>query len=291
VWPVILLPLLAVGVIAVLYPPVWSTWDDVAILRQADELGRAALFTQYAGYLIVVHRAISLIEGPNPLLIGALGSYLAAIFVAVFVAWRVHPAAVLALVLAPAYSVYGSLSNIQWILAVYLVAMLVATPPTTKRGRMGDALGLLACGLTGPFSMLLLPLYAVRAVNPVWRWHLFVVAIAAAIQLSTLTGSGRPPVFGHDVIAIMAVRDAVPVMLVLLAALWLPLSRVIGAMYVVILIPLLGIFATIHTTAELLEGAGQRYFYLPWVVGIGMVILTLAGEATRRAAARDPLPA
>ena len=173
-------------IVALAYPPIWSAVDDTGILREANEHGLAALFWESSTYLQLIQRAVSLVEGPDPLMIGALGSYLAVAAVAFFLAWRVHPVAILALILAPAFSVYGTLSNIQWVLAVYMVGMLVATPPTSSLGRMGDAIGLFLCGLTGPFSVLLLPLYAVRAINPVWRWHLIVLASAAALQVAFL---------------------------------------------------------------------------------------------------------
>jgi len=221
----------------------------------------------------VAQRAVSVVEGPSPLLVGALASYVAVALVAIFLARRVHPAAVLALLLAPAINVYGTLSNIQWVLAVYLVGMLVATPPTSGRGRLGDAIGIFVCGLTGPFSLLLLPLYAVRAINPVWRWHLVVLAIAAAIQIAALTTSFRAPGSDHDTVAIMGARVGLPIILIVIAGSRLRWTWSLGALYVAVLIPVLGINGTGIPTADLVGRMGERYFYLPWVVGIGMAIL------------------
>ncbi len=269
-------------IVALAYPPIWSAVDDTGILREANEHGLAALFWESSTYLQLIQRAVSLIEGPDPLMIGALGSYLAVAAVAFFLAWRVHPVTILALILAPAFSVYGTLSNIQWVLAVYLVGMLVATPPTSSLGRMGDAIGLFLCGLTGPFSVVLLPLYAVRAINPVWRWHLIVLASAAALQVAFLLLTHRPPGPTQDILGAMVVRDGVPVVAIVLAGWWFSIWRTLGALYVAILIPLFGVLKTMHTTSELFAGEGQRYFYIPWVIAIAMVLIVLSSRL------RDP---
>lgn len=270
-----LIALAAGAILAVTYGPAWSPIDDRQVLQTASEQDVASLFWPYSGYFIVVQRAVAMVELSNPVLIGAIGSYLALVGVALFVEWRIHPALIVALLLAPAFGVYGSLSNISWILAVYLVAMLVATPATSARGRLGDAAGLLACGLTGPFSLFFLPLYVVRARDPRWRMHLLAVAVASACQVVALAMSLALSLVGnrpaHDVLAVFAERAALPLALVAFCSLWLPARRVAGALYVAALIPLLGIMTTFHTTAELMAGAGQRYFYLPWVVAIGML--------------------
>lgn len=263
----------AVAIIPFLYPPVWSVADDTPVLREAS-MGLAALFEPHASYQILIERAFSLVEGPNPLLIGALASYAVTAAIALFLAWRVNPIVVPALVLAPAYSVYGTLTNAQWILAVYLVAMLVATPPTSTKGRVADAFGLLAAGLTGPFSVFFLPLYVIRARNPVWRWHLFFVGCAAAIQVMTMLSQVRLPAPAHDTLAVMLARDGLPVAIIAVAGLRYP-RLALGALYVAVLIPFLGVNATYHMTGELLAGDGQRYFYLPWVVAIGLGLWAL----------------
>jgi hypothetical protein len=223
--------------------------------------------------LIVVQRVVALVIGLNPFLLGAIATYLAAGVVAAFLAWRIHPLAPLAL-FVPLDAVYGTLSNIQWVLAVYLLGMLVATPPTSTRSRLADAVGIVACGLTGPFAILLLPLYAVRALNPVWRWHLLFVAGAAAIQVVVMLSSHRingPG--GNDVLAVMAARIAIPLVVIALMALWLPKRWIAGALYVGLVIPVLGIVTTLHTTPELVAWAGSRYFYLTWVLAIGLGVL------------------
>ncbi len=258
---------------AVMHPPLWAVTDDANILGQAT--GPAALFQTYSGYLAVIQRAVSLIEGPDPLLIGALASYVAIGLVAWFLAVRVHPVAVVALVLAPATNVYGTLSDIQWICAVYLIGMLVATPPTSARGRMLDGVGIFLCGLTGPFAILLLPLYAVRAIKPVWRWHLLILGAAAVIQLVALSLTYRPPAPEHDIAAVMLARAALPLVLIALTGLWLPRRWAAGTLYVALAVTVLGIMGTLETTAGLLAGAGERYFYLPWVLAIGMAALAV----------------
>jgi len=282
---------MATAVVALAYPPIWSIADDTLVLRQAGERGLAALVWAYSGYLIVAQRAVSLIQTPDPLLIGALGSYAAVFLVALFLAWRVHPAAAIALILAPGYGVYGTLSDIQWVLAVYLLGMLVATPPTSVRGLLGDVIGVFACGLTGPFSIFLLPLYGVRALNPIWHRHLLVLASTAAIQIVSLALTPRHHPPSHDFLLVLAVRDVVPVVLIMFVGWWFSIRRTLGALYVAIVIPTLGVLGTLHTSSELLAGNGQgyfygtRYFYLPWIVALAMVLILLAS----RLGAHSPL--
>ncbi len=278
-----LIALLAALVVALFYPPVSGVKDDATILQQAHDHGVASLFWTYSGYLGVVHRVVALVQGPSPVLIGALGSYLAVGLVALFIMRRVHPVAVLALILVPAANVYGTLSNIQWVLAVYLIAMLAATPPTSGKGRLIDAIGIFACGLTGPFSILLLPLYAIRARNPVWHWHLFVLASAAAIQLTALSMTFRPSAPEHDIFTVVLARAALPLVGIVITGLWLAWRWMAGALYVAGAVVVLGVAGSLHTTAELLDGAGERYFYLPWVLAIGMMALALRDATAERA--------
>ena len=80
----------------------------------------------------------------------------------------------------------------------------------------------------------------------------------------------------------MVVRDGVPVVAIVLAGWWFSIWRTLGALYVAILIPLFGVLKTMHTTSELFAGEGQRYFYIPWVIALSMVLIVLASRL------RDP---
>lgn len=267
--------------LALLHPPIWSPFDDRQILGDVQTFGLSALWIDYAGYLIVVQRALAFIVARDPFLLGALATYLAAGAAAAFLAWRVHPLAPLAL-FVPLDAVYGTLSNIQWVLAVYLLGMLVATPPTSPRSRLGDYFGVFLCGLTGPFAIVFLPLYIVRAINPAWRWHLLAIAAAAGFQILVMLNTPRVNGPGdNDIVAVLAARVAIPLAVIALAAIWLPKRWVAGALFVGVLIPVLGIVTTLHTTPELVAWAGSRYFYLTWALAIGLGVLAVATSAGR----------
>ncbi|MSU22407.1 MAG: hypothetical protein EXS32_01135 [Opitutus sp.] len=79
-----------------------------------------------------------------------------------------------------------NLTNLQWITAFVLIQQVLIAPPTTGTQRAGDLVLLLLIGLTGPFGIAFLPLFA-------WGWWrdrggdrlaaLLVVAACAAVQV------------------------------------------------------------------------------------------------------------
>jgi hypothetical protein len=275
--------ILAAIALELLHPPIWSPSDDRHILEDAGAFGLSSLWIDYAGYLIVVQRALAFVVAPDPFLLGALATYLAAGAVAAFLAWRVHPLAPLAL-FVPLDAVYGTLSNIQWILAVYMLGMLVASPPRSAGSRLADYFGVFLCGLTGPFAIVLLPLYGIRAIGPAWRWHLLAIAAAAGFQILVMLNTPRINGPGdNDILAVMAARVAIPLAMIVVTAIWLPKRWVAGALFVGGLIPVLGIVTTLHTTPELVAWAGSRYFYLTWVMAIGLGVLAAVRARARYA--------
>jgi hypothetical protein len=213
--------------------------------------------------------------------------------------WRAVTAFVFVMLPATGW-LYWTLADVQWITGTYLVAMLVATPPTTARGRFGDAIGLLIAGLTGPLSILLLPLYIIRGWRETaWRWHIIWLGFATGVQALMLLVSFRAPAAGLDLGALAevlplravalplagmhaATLPALPIALLLLfalaAALWrMPRHVLAGAAYMVILIPLAGLQATRYETASLVDPhRGEQYFYLCGVIFAGLILAALA---------------
>lgn len=86
-----------------------------------------------------------------------------------------------------------NITNLQWITAFVLIQQVLIAPPSTWAQRAGDLVLLLLIGLTGPFSIAFLPLFA-------WRWWhdrggdrlaaLLIVAACAAVQIWFVVHTG-----------------------------------------------------------------------------------------------------
>ena len=291
-------------------------WADDGLFYQLGlDAGIRALTIPYAGTFVVVQRIIVILETMVPPTLAPVVGNAAAILMTALVAGFIasprlsgfipnaaaRAAAAIVFVMLPATGwLYWTLADVQWITGTFLVAMLVATPPTTTRGRFGDAIGLLLAGLTGPLSILLLPLYILRALRaPVWRWHVLWLGLAAGAQSLALLLSFRAPAAGLDLAALPEVAalraivlplagvgaaelPAFMVSVLLLFALGaavrkLPRSWLVGAAYVVILVPLAGIQATQFETGSLVDPhKGEQYFYLCGVIFAGLILAALA---------------
>ena len=166
--------------------------------------GYRSLMAPYAGNLHLAARIVARLERAAPIDLAPLvGTVLSLAIVAAIAAYIASDALAgtipdrrVRLVLAAAFvllpnteSSLGSPTFLQFYLGVFLVATLVAD----RVGPVG-LVGMAIAGLTGPFSVLLTPLYAARA------WfrrdgdslrRLVVVAGAAAMQLATFLTSTR----------------------------------------------------------------------------------------------------
>lgn len=69
----------------------------------------------------------------------------------------------LTITIPPTTEVYLNLINIQWMLAVCLLVILLQDDPDTRLSRLGTLLVLLVAAFTGPFIVLLLPLFLLSA--------------------------------------------------------------------------------------------------------------------------------
>ena len=100
----------------------------------------------------------------------------------------------LAIVLVPeAHEVLLNLVNVQWVLGAGLILILLSADPTTPGARAFDLAAAAVIGLTGPFCILLLPGFAVRAWQRRSRASLVLlaaVAACAAVQLLELRTYG-----------------------------------------------------------------------------------------------------
>jgi len=179
-------------------------YEDGMFYLDARTAGIGSLPWPYAGYLQLFPRAIALLETLVPTadapLLGA-GITLGLISCLAVAAFRVWPPLVLAVVLLPEVAVeIGSPTLLQFYLAIGLLIGLVA-----MRLRWPSLVLLAACAIAGPFSILLVPLFAVRA----WRFRdrdsiarLIAVAAPALIQAIVLGLNPR-----HDVAAAVTSVD------------------------------------------------------------------------------------
>jgi hypothetical protein len=286
--------------------------DDGHFYEQALTDGLRSLVQPYAGYLSVVQRAVTLVEVAVPPVlapaIGAVAVFAVTALVAVFLAsgrmsaiipnplHRIGLALVFVLLPESDYLVW-TLSMVQWVTSVYLIALLVATPPTTSRGRIGDGLLVLICGLSGPVGLFVLPLYVVRAWRDRrWAWHAVWLAVTVAVQLVVLLGGNRVAAAGPlepglmpQVLALRTfavpllgpngpfVTAAVPLLaLAVVVAVWrMPRPMLLAAAYLAVVIPMAGMLSIGQTRVMLDPGQDGRYFYLTGVMVIGLVFVAL----------------
>ena len=177
--------------------PQFYAEDGTYWFADAYNRGLGALLLSNAGYLQTLPRLVAVPAGHLGLVQGALLFNTVAIAVQVapagllvsrrfsgFAPLRVRVALALAYVLLPNIELDANITNAQWHLAVLAVMILVARAPRHSGWRVADLTVLLLCGLTGPFSLLLVPAAAVlwwRAAGE-RRWY----ACAGLVLLSTL---------------------------------------------------------------------------------------------------------
>ena len=180
-------------------PQFWAE-DGSIFLQQDDALGTRAIWEPYMGYLHLLPRLIAwtasrvadvarwpaLYNGAAFLLAAALFIRMASPRLAV----PGKPWLLLAFVLtAQSGEVLVNVTNLQWLTAFFLLLQLLMDRPATAAQHAGDLALTALVGLTGPFAVLFLPLFA-------WRWWhdrhrdslmlLAVVTLCAAVQLNFL---------------------------------------------------------------------------------------------------------
>jgi hypothetical protein len=211
--------------------------------------------------------------------------------------------------------VFINLTDIQWIVAPILMIFCIEPPAQDKKTIAFECFLAVVVGLTGPFSLMIFPLFCIRlAANKFARADipLFIaVTLAAGIQAYALLSNaevssqaiitwknlpawfvsdGLAPLFGSALFPHRPTHAAVLGCAVALSALTAgliglcPLWRVrIGAMLAFAFITLL---AAAHKHGDSLlpiinpYGGGQRYFYLAYAM-IGWALFILATQGRR----------
>ena len=174
------------------------------------------IFHPYAGYLQLVPRLVAYGERMVPIawapLVANFASLLIIAAVAAFIAsdrlaqvlphrgFRWLLAAVL-LLLPAEQEIIGTIANTIWWLGLFLVCVLLAGPARSRLEAIMTRTFLVLASLSGPFSLLLSPLFVLRAVRERSRdatWSAACVAVPGLLQLVALakTASERPTPLG-----------------------------------------------------------------------------------------------
>lgn len=162
------------------------------------------LLSPYAGYLHLVPRLIAhierLVEPSIAPVVGSLISYAVVALIAAFIAgsrlavalpsrWIRLSLACMLLVSPSVYEILAVEVNLQVYLAVYLAVLAIAAPPARGIHQWKDAAGAVAAGLSGPFSLLLAPVFWLRR-----GWLVIPVTVCGAIQLAVILVSPQRPI-------------------------------------------------------------------------------------------------
>lgn len=203
-------------------PQFWAE-DGTIFFLQAHTQGAGALLEPYAGYLHMVLRLVAWLGAAlDPVLVpalylaaaGGLTLYVAARTQSERFPFRPSPLYALAVVLVPdAYEVLLTLTNLQWVLAGGLVLVLISREPERDAQRWHDAVAVALLGLTGPFVVVLLPLFGWRALRRRTRFSFVLAGVAAAaacIQtymiLRSGVGAGRGTAAWEMVLGVVGLR-------------------------------------------------------------------------------------
>jgi hypothetical protein len=170
-------------------PQFWA--EDAYFFQRAYVLGWRSFLESYAGYLhtvmrIIAEAAVCIDPSRAPAIFvacaGAATLYVAGRALSERCPFpRLAGAFALAVVLVPdTFEVFLNDVNLQWVLAAGLVLLLISRDPRGGRQWSHDVAAAVLTGLTGPFCVILAPLFAWRA----WNRRTRASAVLAAIILA-----------------------------------------------------------------------------------------------------------
>ncbi|HEY1934938.1 MAG TPA: hypothetical protein VGG99_23280 [Acetobacteraceae bacterium] len=180
-----------------------SFWGEDGWLWYSDayRVGIDSLFWPNVGYLSTLQRLVAIVSQQVPLVyepvVFAVVALVTEAATAVFIvsdrmasawpsAWGRLLFAFIYLVLPNSWEIYGNLTDAHWHLAVLAFCILVSAPPVNRRQIVFDAVVLTISGVSGPFSILLLPVALWQAVvdrRPSTRWRSALLAATAIVQI------------------------------------------------------------------------------------------------------------
>jgi len=177
---------------AVTHPQFWA--EDAYFYHGAYVHGWNSFAEPFAGYLHTILRMVALFavtvdpaHGPGLFVACSMA-------ITLYVAGRtlsprcplprLAGACALAVVLVPdTYEIFMTLVNVQWVIGAGLVLLLVSRDPGTAGEWVHDLAAAALMGLTGPFCIVLWPLFAWRASTRRSRASIVLAAIVAACAL------------------------------------------------------------------------------------------------------------
>ena len=196
-------------------PQLWAE-DGAIFFAQQVEHGARAHLRPYAGYFNETPRIVASLAALLPHRFAPVVYNAAAVLVLLALVLKLYSrrrglhcplpfALAVALVPHPGGEIFACLANVQWILALLLLAVVLQKSAATGAEAAGDALLVLCAGLTGPFVFFALPLLAwklfrlFRLQDIRSRYDLAALGVAAgtaAVQLWALLHSSieAPPV-------------------------------------------------------------------------------------------------
>jgi hypothetical protein len=227
-----------------------------------------------------------------------------------------RPLLALALVLVPHNGeVFLTITNIQWVLAPNLLLLLIARDPSNPRQWVFDLVALALLGLTGPFLMLWFPLFLMRAWIKRSRASLILAAVAVLVvsvqfhayikdrpapengtflieQLFRLSGTRfwGPIVMPDSWAQQLGVLSGTLLSIVAFTGvIWLLISRFRHRAEPLFFLVAAGLvlastFYKFHGNLALLNDPhnGDRYFYIPHVTLLWILIIESSGSGARR---------
>jgi len=323
----LLIALAAVALVALrksdslINPQFWAEDGGLFFIEAERYGGWGLLFRPYEGYLLIIPRIVAALGAAFPLpLVPGFYAWSALAITGVIAWWLQSPRlnvpggafAALALAAVPhTGEVYLTVCNVQWITALGLFALALAADATTPTRRTGELALLAFTGLTGPFVLLALPLFAWRAWTrrSAWSHALLAVALACAAahvpsllaRTADVTGAAWAPwhhaaVIGRRVVgtlflgqlplsATLCAVFAFAVLFALVALLRRRRALLPGALPLLVA-ALLVLAATgfkarpdTWTLSELVNG--DRYFFIPKVILIWLLAALALTSAPR----------
>ena len=313
---------------AVTRPQFWA--EDGMFYVDALIRGGSSLLVPYAGYLHLGPRSTALLAAAfDPLWAPAIFTLVATGLLLAVLALLLSPRlpvtgrlwCALAVILVPdAREIFFNVANLQWVLGLGLIVLLLLPDARTPLALGGDLLLTLLSGLSGPFSLLLSPLFAFRAwqrrsrtaialavvalgTGAVQGWYIAHGAGATPEETGAIVWQRLPAVIGLHFGALTfagGLRAAVSSVTILtLAGLTViagfvallnsraaPATRaILGAAGVLILAS--GFYRCRHFLSELLvPGNGERYFFIPEVLFLWLLLSAAESGKIWRTASR-----
>jgi hypothetical protein len=176
--------------------PQFFAEDGTIFFAQNLRLGLRAHLESYAGYFCEVPRLIASFAGFFPYRLAPAIYVYSALFVVLLLVIKLHsrrlglpfaPAFALGFVLVPHLGgeVFLCVTNLQWILALLLLIVAAQPSPRTPGEAVPDWLTAVLASMTGPFAVLLFPVFVLRAYldrSPLGAVTAGCVGLAATVQ-------------------------------------------------------------------------------------------------------------